>query len=278
MTLYPHGVAGWRMVAIATVSGVSCVASASAAGAPPLYTAAATEGCLASLPDAIVGLPPATPPMPPALFVFSLPPDRYPPRAQGNLGTWYGHKGEGYEGVTLSFFKNVQDARASFKSMWWLYGGRLVRNVAVAWDQSPAPRASVQRTVLGCLRVGPSAGGAPKRATPRASLASFAGYWGGHTRGLRITSGGRGVEDVNSGCCFREYHMTFQILSVSGTLTRATAAYRATSFKRFDRHVARVRVGRVGELLLRNGMVTNSLTRVFFCSNPAWGATGVCGA
>lgn len=72
--------------------------------------------------------------------------------------------------------------------------------------------------------------------------------------------------------------MTFQILSVSGTLTRATAVYRVTSFKRYDRAVPKLHTGRIGKLLLRNGIVTNTLSRVFFCSDPAWWATGACGA
>jgi hypothetical protein len=39
-----------------------------------------------------------------------------------------------------------------------------------------------------------------------------------------------------------------------------------------------LRVGEVGTLLLRNGIVTNGLTRDFFCSGPDRGATGACGA
>lgn len=72
--------------------------------------------------------------------------------------------------------------------------------------------------------------------------------------------------------------MTFQILSVRGTLTGATAVYRATSFKRYDRIFPRLQTGRIGKLQLRNGIVTNTLTEVFFCSHPASRATGVCGA
>jgi hypothetical protein len=268
------------MVAIVALSGVVFVATASAGAPPRLYTAAATQACLTTLPDATVGLPPATPPIAPALFVYSFSPDRFPARVHGKIGAWYGHNGRGYEGITLSFFKNVQDARTSLKALVWLYGGKLIRNVVIAWDQSSVPRGSLQRIVLGCLRAEPAAGGspAPKRSTPQASLATFAGYWGGHTRGLRITSGGRGVEGANDGCCLRLYHMTFQILSVSGTLTRATAAYRVTSFKRYDPHEPRLRIGQVGKILLKNGIVTNTLTGDYFCSTPAWGATGACGA
>jgi len=273
-------VTGWRLVAIVALSGVSVVTTASAS-APRLFTAATTDGCLTSLPGAVVGLPPATPPVPPKLFVYSFPPGRLLPRVHAKLVAWYGEKPNGgYEGVTLSFLKNVHDARASFKRLVWPYGGKVVRNVVVGWDQSSAPKKSLQRTVLGCLRAEAGDGGtpAPKRSTPHASLATFAGYWGGHTRGLRITSGGRAVESASDGCCMRLYHMTFQVLSVSGTLTRATAAYRVTSFKRYARLVPRLQRGHVGKLLLRNGIVTNSLTKDFFCSGPAWGATGACGA
>lgn len=76
----------------------------------------------------------------------------------------------------------------------------------------------------------------------------------------------------------RVYQMTFQILSVSGTLTRAIAVYRVTSFRRYVSGVKGVHLGEVGKLLLRNGIVTNTLTDDFFCSDPAWGATGACGA
>jgi hypothetical protein len=37
-------------------------------------------------------------------------------------------------------------------------------------------------------------------------------------------------------------------------------------------------VGAVGKLQLRNGLVTNTLTEDFFCSDPTWDATGACGA
>jgi hypothetical protein len=65
---------------------------------------------------------------------------------------------------------------------------------------------------------------------------------------------------------------------VRGTLTRATAVYRVTSFRRFATEVRRLRVGNLGRLVLRNGIVTNTLTAVYFCSDPAWEATGACGA
>jgi hypothetical protein len=71
--------------------------------------------------------------------------------------------------------------------------------------------------------------------------------------------------------------MTFQVLSVRGTLTGATARFRVESFRRYDRAVRKLRVGKIGKLRLRDGIVTDTLTQDSFCSNPAWGATGACG-
>lgn len=182
--------------------------------------------------------------------------------------------------MTLDFFRTARDARAARKPLAWLSGAELRRNVIVGWEQGSVPRRPLRKSVLDCLRTEAEAGAAPgeQRSTPRAGLATFGGYWGGHDRGLRITSHGRGAERANSSCCTRVYDLSFQILSVSGTLTRATASYRVMSFKRYDREAPTLRRGQMGKLVLRNGILTNALTQDFFCSNPAWGATGACGA
>jgi hypothetical protein len=235
------------------------------------------------LPDAVAGLPPATPPISSVLFVYAL--SGYDistegmrgprPRAHTELGIWSG-AGRTYEGIILSFFENARDARASMKNLAWLYGGTRIGNVVATWDQEKKASRKLRNSVFGCLRAnGPPA---PKRPTPRATLATFAGGWGGHTRGLKIAPGGRGGESANDGCCRRVYALAFRILSVRGTLTRATATYRVTSFRRYERGVKKRRVGELGRLLLRDGIVTNTLTRDYFCSNPAWGATNACGA
>jgi len=263
-------------------AAVAATASGTAANAAP-YTRAATQSCLTALPNAVAGLPPATPPVPATLFVYAL--ARHDistsegvgprPHAHKQLGAWYGERK--YQGIILSFFKSVPDARYSFKTLAWLYGGKLLRNVVVTWDQRSAPSRSVRKTVLGCLRSHLAGAPAAKRPPP-ATLATFAGRWGGHTRGLSITSTGRGHEGANDGCCTRVYQLTFQILSVSGTVTRATAVYRATSFRRYEGGARRLRVGDLGKLVLNDGIVANTLTDDFFCSDPAWGATGACGA
>jgi hypothetical protein len=272
------------MPAATALGALALFAADTAAATPPPYSPASTYACLARLPDSIVGLPPATPPVPPALFVDALDRDAAStwgfgrrPRMQRQLGVWYGTGT--YRGIILSFFRSVSDARTSLKTLAGLYGGKLLRNVVVTWDQKPAPSVSVRAAVFACLR--PDTAGRParpKRPPPPASLATFAGRWGGHTRGLSITTSGRGREFADDGCCTRMYGMTFRILSVSGTVTRAVALYRVLSFRRYGGDVAPVRAGDVGRLRLSNGIVTNTLTRVYFCSDPAWGATGACGA
>jgi hypothetical protein len=275
----------WRRPPTVVALGVFAF-TAIACGAPaPLYNLAAMQSCLTKLPNAVPGLPPTRPPVPPALFVYALTGNAVStqglvgrrPRAHKQLGAWYGDRS--YQGMFLSFFKSVPDARASLKNLAWLYGGKRIRNMVVTWAQESTPSRSVRNTVFACLRSGTAGShGMSDRTPPQASLATFVGRWGGHTRGLLITPSGRGTEGEDSGCCTRVYGMTFQILSVSGTLTRASAVYRVTSFRRYEGGVRTLRLGSVGKLLLRNGIVTNTLTDAYFCSDPAWGATGACGA
>ena len=94
------------------------------------------------------------------------------------------------------------------------------------------------------------------------------GIWEGHTRELVIRQDGVGRESENVGCCTRDYQLTFRILSVRGTLTGATAAYRVTAFRQRFHDVKPVHLGEVGRLRLENGKVTNTLTRDYFCSGP----------
>jgi|GEM_PF-3539376 len=277
----PHAQISAAVVALALLLGIATAPGAVAKA--PFYSLVATQSCLTALPNAVAGLPPTTPPVPPTLFVYALAGHDIStsegvgprPRAHRQLGVWYGDRG--YQGIILSFFKSVDNARASLKTLAWLYGGKLVRNVVVTWDQKPVPSRNVRQTVLGCLRseLGKHHAARP---TPKATLATFAGRWGGHTRGLSITSTGRGRESADDGCCTRVYELTFQILSVTGSLTRATAVYRVESLKRYESGVRRLHTGAVGKLVLKDGIVTNSLTSDFFCSDPAWGATGACGA
>jgi hypothetical protein len=81
-----------------------------------------------------------------------------------------------------------------------------------------------------------------------------------------ITAAGRGRESSDAGCCTRVYRLTLQILSATGTLTRATAVYRVATWRRYESGVKRLHVGEVGKLVLKDGIVTNTLSHDFFCS------------
>ncbi|HEY6960291.1 MAG TPA: hypothetical protein VI408_00230 [Gaiellaceae bacterium] len=257
-----------RMIVLAAALAATGTA---AAGTSPRYTRSATEACLLRLPDAVEGLPPASPPASPVLFVHALAGERSSARAP-QLAVWSGART--YDGIVLSFFATAAAARAAASSLTSPYGGLRTRNVVASWEQTRIP--TIRVAVLACLRSGSGAFAAPP--APRATIATFAGRWGGHTRGLAITRDGRADEDVNDGCCTHVYRLAFRILSVRGTVTRATARYRVTAFKRFEQNIPERRPGAVGRLVLRNGILTNTLTRVSFCSDPAWAATGACGA
>jgi hypothetical protein len=253
-------------------------AAAASFGSPALYSVDATQSCFAHLATAVDGLPPATPPSPAALFVRQLPADAIPAPVDGRVGVWAG-RGSGYEGVTLTFFQGPVTRKwlGALESVYG--GGTVVRNVVVSWDQTSSS-AGFRDTVMGCLQVG-RLGGAEMPAmqpAPAAGLATFAGEWGGHTRGLTISPSGRGLENTDDGCCDHVYRLGLQILSVSGTLTDAVARYRVTSFVRYHAEGPNLRIGQTGTLQLSDGIITNSRTHNIFCSDPAWGATGACGA
>src|SRR6266699_2375878 len=115
----PHA----QITAVSAALGLLIVGSptAEAVAKAPVYTRAATQSCLTALPNAVAGLPPTTPPIPPRLFIYTLVREDVStwgvgqprPRAHRQLGVWYGDKT--YQGIILSFFKNVDDARASLK-------------------------------------------------------------------------------------------------------------------------------------------------------------------
>ncbi|HZR95410.1 MAG TPA: hypothetical protein VFA56_06925 [Gaiellaceae bacterium] len=231
--------------------------------------AARTEACLERLPGAVRGLPPATPPAGRVVFVYRAPRGRLVAPMQAQMGAWRG-RGRTYEGVMLSFFATPRAARTFVRASG---AGTLVGSVVVEPDRAST---AWQAAVRACLTA-PGDGAAPIRTAPKASLATFAGGWGGHTRGLRIAASGSGSAFADDGCCVRLYELSFRIVSVRGTITRATAVYRVTASKHYSGGPT-LRPGQRGELRLRNGIVTNTLTRDSFCSDPAWGATGACGA
>lgn len=78
-------------------------------------------------------------------------------------------------------------------------------------------------SALPVIALASSAVASPVAAPREASLATFTGYWWGHTRSLRITPNGRGVEAISSGCCLRVINLHFRLSRASGTSQNATA-------------------------------------------------------
>ncbi len=119
----------------------------------------------------------------------------------------------------------------------------------------------------------------------KASLATFAGSWGGHTRSLTITRDGQAVESIGDGCCDPLIDLKFRLSAVSGTKENATARITVTGVTVRDPQAFTndpvPEVGQTGRLSLKNGVITQSLvgwlTGVTFC-NGAAAARSVCGA
>lgn len=127
-----------------------------------------------------------------------------------------------------------------------------------------------------------AAGATSLRDAPnRATLATFAGGWGGHNRGLSITRRGRGVEQVNSGCCCPCFKLVFQLTQPRGTpqFASATATVIAVHAPRGTYAVRRPlpHVGQRGPIQLRNVQIVDTLTGANYCGPHAKGFAP-CGA
>jgi hypothetical protein len=132
-----------------------------------------------------------------------------------------------------------------------------------------------------------------RSATPAAavSLKTFAGTWGGHTRGLTINARGQAYEQLGDGCCDEVVHMRFRLSDPRGTPRNATALARVTSIQllnakdyRGDRKYnipasPKPYVGKTARLHLHNGVITEPLDGfdATYC-NAKTQAKGVCGA
>ena len=115
-----------------------------------------------------------------------------------------------------------------------------------------------------------------------ATLATFAGHWFGHTRALTITRSGTAHESVGSGCCDEVIKLDLKLSDPRGTSRRATARVRIVKVQILDKtaysgsHKA-PRVGQVGTLRLRDGVITEPFIKTNYC-NKAAGLKGDCGA
>jgi hypothetical protein len=107
-------------------------------------------------------------------------------------------------------------------------------------------------------------------ASKKATRATFAGNWYGHTRFLRIGRKGRARERIDDGCCHRVIGLRFRISHVSGTTTRASARARVTRVHVYDHSYFSKshpppHVGEKGRLRLRHRVIHEPFTHTTFC-------------
>lgn len=124
--------------------------------------------------------------------------------------------------------------------------------------------------------------------TRPATLATFAGSWGGHDRGLVINRGGRGFAQVNSGAGCPCFGVAFQLSHVEGTTANATAReiivrlYGAKHGYPAPSPLPRIRQRAV--LRLHNGIIDEVFTGDNYCgvgakvTSGAGAVIGPCGA
>jgi hypothetical protein len=122
--------------------------------------------------------------------------------------------------------------------------------------------------------------GIDKPATGRATLDVFAGGWFGHERGLRITAKGRASMVVYIGCCTHVIDLSFRLSRVRGTYSSARARARVTRVHVFEKSLFRgaggPRVGQVGTLRLKRGVITEPFRGGYYCGESV--EPGTCGA
>jgi hypothetical protein len=116
----------------------------------------------------------------------------------------------------------------------------------------------------------------------RATLASFAGTWGGHTRGLTIAANGIGKEVVYAGCCDHVINLRLRLSRPRGTENNATALVQVVAEHIYDpadfsNAYPAPHVGETRTLRLRNGVITEPMTHLTYCET-AQQARGTCGA
>lgn len=123
--------------------------------------------------------------------------------------------------------------------------------------------------------------GAAQAAARPATLATFAGSWGGHSRGLFINRWGRGFAQVNSGAGCPCFGVAFQLSHVEGTAESATATSTVVRLygarQGYPAPSPLPRIGQRVVLRLRNGKIEDPLTRDNYCSAQAKGFAP-CGA
>jgi hypothetical protein len=114
------------------------------------------------------------------------------------------------------------------------------------------------------------------------SLSTFAGTWQGHGRTLTVTNEGQAREQINSSCCEVALRLEFRISRPGGSGNPATALATVTRVQVVDREWftksnPAPRVGQTRMIRLRNGVIYEGLTRVYYCRAATW-RPQLCGA
>jgi len=116
----------------------------------------------------------------------------------------------------------------------------------------------------------------------KATNATFAGMWIGHTRTLRIKPSGDASEWIDDGCCDHIVDLSFRLTQFDGTPTKAVARGTVTRVvvadpAGFDQNHPAPVVGETITLRLTGGVLIDLLTNATYCDN-AEGSKGTCGA
>jgi hypothetical protein len=147
--------------------------------------------------------------------------------------------------------------------------------------------AAIAASIIAGLLLTASTPAAPGRATAtaaahKATRATFAGRWFGHTRSLKIGPKGHAREAIGDGCCNPVISLRFRLWHVRGTTNRATARARVTAVHVHDHSYYSEahpppHVGERRHLRLRNGVIKEPFTHTNYCDRKA-GLKGICGA
>lgn len=106
---------------------------------------------------------------------------------------------------------------------------------------------------------------------PKATLATFAGRWTGHTRSLRVHRDGHATESIYSGCCDPVLNLTLLLSRPTGTPTDASVRVRVTGVWIRDKSAFNARhpaphEGELGTLHLKHAVIYEPFTGTNYCS------------
>jgi hypothetical protein len=158
-------------------------------------------------------------------------------------------------------------------------GGIAVRNCAIRLFVAAAILVAVP--VVGS-QAASRQGGPATSAAQKATRATFAGTWYGHTRGLTISRKGRAKESIDDGCCTHVIDLRFRLSHIRGTSSHASARARVTAVhvrdhRYFSKSNPPPHIGERRRLRLAHGVIKEPFTKTNYCTLKA-DLKGYCGA